>query len=80
MQAWTRLQCLSCTHALQLWCDGATQRKYIRGVSVPEVIDENVKILGRGDEAEIKHRVHWYITFHPAIFDSCSASHWNIIA
>ena len=28
-------------------------------------------IMGRGDEEELKHRVFWYITFHPAVFQAC---------
>lgn len=43
-----------------------------RRIGVPDVIRENVEILGRADEAELKNRAYWYITFHPAIFDECS--------
>jgi hypothetical protein len=49
-------------------------RRY--GTSVPREIEENVEILGRGSEEEIKARVLWYVTFEPGIFKQCSAV-WN---
>jgi len=75
---WMRLQCLSCEHARRIG------PQYIRTwpkrqVSVPETIQENVEILGRGDEVEIKSRVLWYITFHPQVFDACSARNWAMV-
>ena len=78
---WSRLQTLSCAHAMELWRNGiATDwSRVTRRVSVPEVIRENVEILGRGDDEEIKARVLWYITFHPGIFDQCSKSGWEVL-
>ena len=78
--AWNRLQCLSCEHSLSLWRSGATRRKYSRGVEVSEDIRDNVEILGRGNDEEIKARVLWYLTFHPGLFDACSARGWELSA
>jgi hypothetical protein len=78
--AWNRLQCLSCAHSLSLWRSGQTRRKYTRGVDVAEDIRDNVEILGRADDEEIKARVFWYLTFHPGLFDACSARGWELSA
>jgi hypothetical protein len=75
---WNKLQCLSCEHSFRLWKTGSYRSKYHRGVTVPEDIQENVDILGRSNESEIKTRIFWYITFHPDIFDTCSKSGWKI--
>lgn len=55
----------------------ALGRNYPKQHTPPPVIVENVGILNRGDDEEIKLRVHWYITFHPAIFDTCSKRGWE---
>lgn len=81
--AWSRLQALSCRHAAQIHrasygpVNNAHRSRYMSSIGVPEVIQENVGILGRGDEAELKNRVFWYIMFHPAIFNECSKAGWN---
>ena len=79
-QAWMRLQKLSEHHALQLWRAGQYGIGRYHGRSgqramytVPEAIEENCKILGRGDEAEIKNRIFWYVTFHPNVFSATTA-------
>ena len=77
-QVWNRLQCLSCAHSLNLWRAGQTRRKYTRGVIVADDIRENVEILGRADDEEIKARVLWYLTFFPKLFDACSARGWRL--
>ncbi len=65
---WKKLQSLSAVHAAQLGVrPGGTYRH--RTHTPPEVIRENCEILGRGDETEIKNRIHWYLTFHPEVFD-----------
>jgi hypothetical protein len=66
--AWQRLQALSCAHASKLYTGCSLMRGH-RRVSVPEVIEENVEILGSSDEGRIKARVLWYMDTHPAIFD-----------
>jgi len=68
--AWRRLQRVSCDHAMALagpkpFSSGRLNR---RQIGVPEVIRENVDILGRGSEEEVKARLNWYVTFHPWIF------------
>lgn len=69
--AWSRLQALSIEHAKKLGAQiGGSYRH--RQHFPQEVIRENVEILGRGDDEEIKNRIHWYITFHPEIFDATS--------
>lgn len=84
MTAWTRLQALSCAHNLELWLAAGKPRP-IRGshirrsIAVPEPIRDNVKILGRGDEEEIKSRVLWYLTFHGGLFSRVSKSGWRIV-
>lgn len=68
--AWQRLQRISCIHALALM-----PKKFgrPRSIGVPQVIADNVAILGRGTEEEVKARNLWYLTFHPAIFkQSCT--------
>jgi hypothetical protein len=77
---WNRLQCLSCEHAFRLWKDGTSKRSYRRGVTVPEVIQENVDILARADEAEMKARALWYVTFHPDVFNTCASRGWKVTA
>lgn len=80
--AWSRLQALSCRHANVIY--GQMPRKERqrllkahKGPPVPEDIAENCAILKRGDEAELKNRAYWYITFYPAIFDECSKAGWK---
>ncbi len=76
--AWNRLQCLSCAHSALLWQKRGRQTSgyFRRSISVPDVIEENCRILGRGDESEIKYRVLWYLTYYPDLFDTCSKD-WN---
>ena len=78
---WIRLQRLSCEHALRIWIDAGSPQpsRYMRsrGLSVPETIQDNVKILGRANEEELKARVLWYVTFHPTVFDACSQRNWE---
>ena len=82
MTPWDRLQALSCEHANRLYAAGRTHchtinRRYrLPAVFVPDVIKENVDILGRADDAEMKNRIFWYITFYPDIFDACSKA-WS---
>jgi hypothetical protein len=81
--AWSRLQALSCEHNARLFASGQLARMTPRGVrgksiNVNREIQENVDILGRGNEEEIKARVLWYVTFEPAIFDTCSKANWQI--
>jgi hypothetical protein len=64
---WSRLQRVSLYHAAKLYSE-SVHAKNPRHVSVPEVIKENVEILGKGTEEEVKARIHWYITFYPEIF------------
>lgn len=65
---WKKLQALSEAHALKLRADLSSGR-FIGGrkvgIAVPEDIQENVEILGRGDEREIKNRIHWYSMYYP---------------
>ncbi len=80
MTPWSRLQALSCAHNAKIGPQGGhwlhrTGRFVQR--SVPFDIEENVKILARGDDAELKDRVHWYITFHPDIFEMVSRGGWK---
>ncbi len=71
--AWRRLQTLSCHHAAKIGpVYGGTHRRPC--VHVPEVIRENVEILGSGDEERIKARVLWYMDMHPMIFDAVLVS------
>jgi hypothetical protein len=64
---WSRLQRISLHHASIL-----PVRKcgtgYRRQIAVPEIIQDNVKILGRGTEEEIKARIMWYLEFYPSVF------------
>ena len=69
--AWMRLQCLSCIDAAQIGRQG------IRQHYPPGDIKENCEILGRGNEEEIKNRIHWYIAFKPSVFDPASAANWK---
>ena len=73
MTTWYRLAALSQEHANRI---GVCPRRH-RTHTPPDVIIENVEILRRAGDEEMKHRVHWYITFHPAIFDACSARKWE---
>lgn len=78
---WSRLQALSCEHAQRIYMQIPRKErlrllKAHQGPPVPIDIAENCSILKRGDDAELKYRVHWYITYHPAIFDAC-AKVWN---
>ena len=41
---------------------------------VPEVIAETCEILGRGDEEEIKNRIHWLRTYYPDSFNEPSTT------
>ena len=76
--AWSRLQRISIYHAGLLYQSGSIKRQYCgrhRGqnlyqVSVPEVIRENVAILGRGTEEEVKYRLNWYVEFFPTVFSA----------
>jgi hypothetical protein len=75
--SWTRLQKISCTHAAQLWQEmhkpesmGHKPNRHNPGCYVPNVIRENVEILGKGSEEDVKARVLWYITYYPSIFTS----------
>jgi hypothetical protein len=84
---WNRLQALSCEHALRIYVAGRKgvpahiRRGYCRpGTSVPGDIAENVDILGRGDDAELKARVLWYMDYFPDIFDACSRRNWRVAA
>ncbi len=79
LSCWQRLQVLSCAHSAKIGPQGGTwTRRGIINRAVPEVIRENVEILGSCDEESIKHRIHWYITFHPDIFDACSKAGWEL--
>ena len=71
--AWARLQRISCHHARQMFAEtyGVHQP---RRIYPPEVINENVEILGRGDEEELKHRMLWYVTFYPQVFTDAMAA------
>lgn len=71
--AWVRLQALSCCHSRRLY-QSRTNRW--RGCIVPAEIAENVDILGRGDEEELKARVLWYLDQEPAVFQECSKQEW----
>lgn len=80
---WSRLQALSCEHNNRLYASGVLADltpSGVRGksINVNFEIEENVKILGRGDDEEIKARVLWYVTFQPAVFDACSKAGWNL--
>lgn len=66
--AWRRLQYISCERANALYATGKTRRMFGRGVIVPEEIEENVKILGRANEEEMKARLMWYLTYHSELF------------
>jgi hypothetical protein len=76
-KAWTRLQALSIEHGRRIgphyvagfWHKGVHHERTV----VDPTIKENAEILGRADEAEMKDRIHWYITFHPSVFDSVTA-------
>jgi len=68
---WSRLQRISCYHATKLFTESRgfnrlTQR--LKPIPVPEVIRENVEILGKGTEEDVKARIHWYITYYPDVF------------
>lgn len=64
---WSRLQRISLHHAREIYC-GSPHSKNPRRIGVPAVIRENVDILGRGTEEEIKARIMWYLTFYPEVF------------
>jgi hypothetical protein len=72
LACWHRLQALSCAHAIQLGPQYGFGRR--RQHTPPEVIRENCEILGNGSEEEIKHRVHWYITYYPGLFEAASST------
>lgn len=83
--AWNRLQCLSCEHSVRIYvarkhgASASRARAYCRtGTSVPHDIADNVDILGRGNEEEIKARVLWYVQFFPDIFNTCSKRGWTL--
>lgn len=81
--AWSRLQALSCEHNARLYAAGRLALMTPRGIrgkqiAVDPEIQETVEILGRSDEAELKSRVLWYLTFHPQVFDACSARGWKL--
>ena len=64
---WSRLQRVSLYHARELYC-GSSHSKNPRRIGVPAVIRENVEILGRGSEEDVKARLMWYIAFYPDVF------------
>ncbi len=66
---WNRLQRVSLYHAATLYSDSRLSRNP-RQVHVPEVIKENVDILGRGTENDVKARLMWYIAFYPNVFSA----------
>jgi hypothetical protein len=66
---WKRLQRVSLYHAAQLYSESRHARNP-RYVGVPEVIRENVDILGRGTEEDVKYRLAWYVEFHPSVFSA----------
>jgi len=76
--AWRRLQALSIEHGHRIgphynfngWYGKG--RIWHRQTTPDPIIKENAEILGRGDETEIKARIHWYIVFHPSVFDATS--------
>lgn len=83
--AWKRLSVISESRALELWRAGQYGiGQYCRktgnrtSFSAPEEIKENVEILGRNEESELKARVMWYMTYHPkswaAAIDATSAA------
>lgn len=82
MTPWSRLQALSCEHANRLGKQPtfplirSLGMRYQSGHNPPMVIVENIEILTRGDDEEMKSRVHWYITFYPEVFQACSKV-WN---
>ena len=69
---WRRLQHISCAHAILIQRDRYQAKgKYHKdrfGRGVPESIEDNVQILGRGDEEEIKGRLFWYQTYYPELW------------
>ncbi len=67
---WNRLQRISCYHAAELFGKAPQFYNRHRQIGVPETIRENVEILGRGTEEDIKDRIWWYCTFHPAIVNA----------
>jgi hypothetical protein len=67
--AWKRLQRVSLYHAAQLYSESRHSRNP-RHVSVTEVIQENVGILGKGTEEDVKYRLMWYVQFFPSVFSA----------
>ena len=66
---WSRLQRISIAHANAIGpqrCGTA----YRRQIAVPDVIRENVDVLGRGSENDVKARLMWYLTFHPEMYSA----------
>ena len=66
---WNRLQRVSLYHAAKLYSESRHSRNP-RQVGVPEVIKENVDILGHGTENDVKVRLMWYIEFYPNVFSA----------
>ena len=59
---WLRLQHISCAHARQIGKCGHRQHH------VPDVIQENVEILGKGTDEQVKARLLWYHSYYPALW------------
>ena len=72
LAGWRRLQEISLYHATEIYCSRVHSR-HPRSVSVPAIIKENVDILGRGTEEDVKYRIYWYLTFYPSVFDASRA-------
>lgn len=71
--AWNRLQTLACLRAAKVGFIGHRKQPH----HPDETARADVEILKRGNEVELKMRVFWYLTFHPAIFEECSRNKWD---
>lgn len=71
---WNRLQAASIELAIQLHsgtcsCHAGAGRRKGGHIHVPEDVRENCKILGRGNEEEIKARIQWIAMYYPDVFN-----------
>jgi len=72
MSAWTRLQAVLTEHSLEDYQQ--TYRRVPgmvppRRINAPYLTEEGCKVLGRGDEAEIKVELAWWQYNHEETFN-----------
>jgi len=74
MTAWSRLSAMNALlNARTYTIRSIGTKRTGRQISVTDDVKETIDILGRGNDVEIKHRLHWFMTFHPDIWEDVTA-------